>query len=250
MRDRRRLLDAQDLEAVEIVLFDAPVLEADLAVFGEAQPHYRGAFHLRVDAFRVGGETTIDRSINAGHREAPLVVHSDLNDGRDIADETAVYGDALAVPRRQFLAPLGFVRDELDDAPQTCRVDWESLQRIAVIRVIGRRFHEPRRPQKLEQHILGVAPRRVCELGNKRLNRKSMRDVRYRSKPADSRMRFGFADLASQVGNIERQVEDPLTELTSLLEFRIRDKGGPDRRRDGPVTPRDDLALRIEAGID
>src|SRR5271166_5193005 len=59
MRDRRRLVDAQDLEAVEVVLLDAAVLEADLAVFREAQSHHRRTFDLRVDALGVGGETAI-----------------------------------------------------------------------------------------------------------------------------------------------------------------------------------------------
>jgi hypothetical protein len=38
MLDRRRLVDADDLEAIKVVLLDAAVLEADLAVFSEAQP--------------------------------------------------------------------------------------------------------------------------------------------------------------------------------------------------------------------
>jgi len=70
MRDRRRFVDAQDLEAVEIVLLDAPVLEADLAIARKAQPHHRGAFDLRVDPFGVGRKAAIDRDIDARHQDA------------------------------------------------------------------------------------------------------------------------------------------------------------------------------------
>ena len=64
----RRLVDARDLEAVEIVLLRAPVLEADLAVFGEAQRHHRRPLDLRADALGVGGKAAIDRGFDARHR--------------------------------------------------------------------------------------------------------------------------------------------------------------------------------------
>src|SRR5216683_724565 len=109
MGDRRRLFDAKDLVPVEIVLLDAPVLEADLAVARQAQPHDRSTFDLRIDPLRVGGEAAIDRGVDARHGQLSLVVHRDLDDSRDVAQEAAMHGDPLAVPRRQLLAPLRLI---------------------------------------------------------------------------------------------------------------------------------------------
>src|SRR5207248_4435521 len=181
MRYRRRLVDAKDLEAVEIVLLDAPVLEADLAIFGEAQPHHGRAFNLRINALGVRSKTAIDRGVDARHAQLSLVVDRDLDDGGDIAQEAPVHGYTLAMPRRQLFAPFRLVGNKLDDAPQPRRIDRVGFERVAVIGVFGGWFDEPRRPEKLDQHVLGVASRRVGKLGNKRLYRKSMRNVRHRT---------------------------------------------------------------------
>src|SRR6202007_1647284 len=79
VRDRRRLVDTNDPEAVEIVLLDATVLEADLAIFGEAQPHHRRPLDLRVDPLWVGCKAAIDRSVDARYGQISLVVHRDLD---------------------------------------------------------------------------------------------------------------------------------------------------------------------------
>ncbi|GCC47555.1 hypothetical protein chiPu_0031621, partial [Chiloscyllium punctatum] len=84
--DRRRLVDPDHREVVEIALLYLAVLEADLAVFGEAQPHDRSAFDLRVDPLRIDVSAAIDRGIDPGHRELALVVDRHLDDGRDVAD--------------------------------------------------------------------------------------------------------------------------------------------------------------------
>jgi isoquinoline 1-oxidoreductase beta subunit len=55
--------------------------------------------------------------IDARHRQLTFVVHRDLDDGGDIGEEAAMHRDALAVPRRQLLAPFRLVGHQLDDAP-------------------------------------------------------------------------------------------------------------------------------------
>ena len=62
-----------DRIVVEVALLDAAVLERDLAVFGERQPHHRRAFDLRADALGIGVEAAIDRSIDRGTVRLPLL---------------------------------------------------------------------------------------------------------------------------------------------------------------------------------
>ena len=99
-----------------------------LAICGETQSHDRRAFDLRLDPFRIDERAAIDRGIDPGNAELALVVDRDLDDGRDVADEAAVHGDAKPVIFGQAASPAALVRDEFDDPAQTRRID-----RIAVV---------------------------------------------------------------------------------------------------------------------
>src|SRR6516162_11909225 len=105
-----------------------------------------------------------------------------------------MHGDALAVPRRQLLAPLRLVGNELDHVTQPPGIDRVRLERVAVNYVVRGRLDRARRPEELEQHLLGVAVCRMRELGDKGLYRESVRNIRHRPEPADARMRLGLAD--------------------------------------------------------
>src|SRR5688572_16050523 len=59
----RRGVDARDLEAVEVGLLRAPVLERDLAQGREADAHHHRALHLRTDAVWVDLRPAIDRDV-------------------------------------------------------------------------------------------------------------------------------------------------------------------------------------------
>ena len=84
---------------------------------------------------------------------------ADLHDRGDIAQKAAMHGDALAVSRRQFLAPFRLVGNELDDPSQPRRVDRVGFERIAVIGVFGGGFDEPRRPELVGFRRAGRAGR-------------------------------------------------------------------------------------------
>jgi hypothetical protein len=97
---RERIVDPDDPVVVETALLHPAVLKANLAIFSEAQPHYRGAFDLRVNSLRIDVSAAIDRGIDPRHRELAFVVNRHLDDGRDVADEITMHGDADVVAPR------------------------------------------------------------------------------------------------------------------------------------------------------
>ena len=67
------------------------------------------------------GLTYVPQSIAVStrwHLELALVVDRYFDNGRDIADEAAVHGNAEPVSFRHGPSPLALVRDQLDDAAQ------------------------------------------------------------------------------------------------------------------------------------
>jgi hypothetical protein len=79
---------------------------------------------LRANALRIDVSAAIDGGVDARDRNVALVVYRDLDDGGDVADETAMRGDAKAVPLRQLAAPFALFRRKLGDAAQSAGVDW------------------------------------------------------------------------------------------------------------------------------
>src|SRR5262245_33538380 len=61
----RRLVDAHELEVVEVRLLDGTVLERDRAILGESKAHHRRAFDLRADPFGMYAVAAIDGGIDA-----------------------------------------------------------------------------------------------------------------------------------------------------------------------------------------
>src|SRR6185437_12948546 len=123
-------------EVVEVLLLHPAVLEADLAIFGEAQPHDRAALDLRLDALRCDVGAAIEGGIDPRHRELTCLVDSHLDDGRDVADEAAVDGDAEAMALWHLPSPFAFLRDYLHDTPQACGIDRIAVIGLAVIPVV------------------------------------------------------------------------------------------------------------------
>ena len=194
---------------------DAPVLEADLAILGEAEPHHRRAFDLRADALGVGGKAAIDRSIDARHREVAFLVDRDLDDGRDIAEEAAVHGDAQAVARRQLACPtppFSATSSTTRAQPRRCRSDRSrtdrrnSCSRLAAAICADRRCAAARSARAACPW--GRAPPRAASSATKDCIAKACGMLRHRAEPADARMRFGLADLAAQVRDRKRHVDD------------------------------------------
>ena len=97
-------------------------------MFGEAHAHDRGALDLRLDPFRIDIGSAIYGGIDPGHGELALVVNGHLDDGRDIADEAAMRGNAEPVTLGDGPTPAAFVRNQFDDLAKTRGID-----RIAVI---------------------------------------------------------------------------------------------------------------------
>src|SRR6202007_2244747 len=95
--DTRRFVDPNKREIIQILLLDLAILEGDLAISGQTEAHDGRAFELRLDALGVDIGSAIDRGIDPRHSEISLLIDCHFDDGRDIADEAAVYGDAKAV---------------------------------------------------------------------------------------------------------------------------------------------------------
>jgi hypothetical protein len=63
-------------------------------------------------------------------------------------------------------------------------------------------------------------------------------------------VRLGFADLAAEVGDVERHVDEAHAEFARLLELGVCNEGRPDGRGNAPMPPRNHSTLGIEPGID
>src|SRR4051794_27412253 len=116
--DLRRFIDPCYGKIIEIALLRAAVLEGDLAVLGEADPHDRGAFNLRANALRIDVGAAIDCGVDAWDRYVAFIIDRDLDYRRDIAHKAAMRSDAETVALGKLASPFAFLGGELGDAAQ------------------------------------------------------------------------------------------------------------------------------------
>ena len=160
--------------------------------------------------------------------------------------------DAESVALGQLPAPAGLTRCRLDDTPQAASVHGVPLRGFAVIPGIaqGLRGHLAGRTDHLQQKVLRVPAGGRGQLGDERLDRERMRNVRNRSEPADARMSDRLGVLDAHVGNRERHVDDAHAQLERRLVLRLSIERGDDGRRHAPVQPGDRLALGVDPGLE
>src|SRR4051812_28020410 len=115
-------IDSRHDEPVEVLLLGLAVLERDLPMLGQGQPHHRGALDLRADALRIDVETAVDCGVDARYGEASLVIHGDMYDGRNVGQEAAMCSDAAPLAFWQRRAPSGLFRRDFRDTTQPSRV--------------------------------------------------------------------------------------------------------------------------------
>src|SRR6266850_8546516 len=252
VRDGRGLIDPDYREIVEITLLHLAVLEGDRTMFDEAHAHDRGALDLRLDPLRIDVGSAIYGGIDPRHGELALVVNGHLDDGRDIADEAAVRGNAEPVTLGDGPAPAALVRDQLDDLAKTRGIDRIAVIGLAVVPEVFHRIEldDPGRADQLQQHILLIAFGGKGDFSDHRLHREGARDVRYGAEPADAGMRGRFRILALNVGDLEGHVDKPHAEFERGLMHRIGGKCRGDARRDAAMPPGRHLAVLVEAGLD
>src|ERR1700722_13020886 len=91
--------------------------------------------------------------------ELALVADRYLDDGRDIADKTAVYGNAEAVSFGHGPSPATLVRDILDHMAEPRGVDRIAVVRLPIVPQVFYRIEidDSRRADQLQQHVLLVA---------------------------------------------------------------------------------------------
>src|SRR5207302_7872890 len=114
VRYGRGFVDPDHREIIVVALLHLAVLEGDRAMFGEAETHDRGALDLRLDPLRIDVGSAIYRGIDPRHGELALLVNGYLDDGRDVADEATVCGNAEPVSLGYGPSPAAFVGDQLD----------------------------------------------------------------------------------------------------------------------------------------
>src|SRR5258707_987792 len=170
-----------------------------------------------------------------------------MHDGRDVAHEAVVGSDAKPLALWQLSPPAGLPSDGLYDTPQPTGVHRVPLGRFAMIPAIAQRFraHLAGWADHLEQEVLGITAGGRGELGDERLDRKRVGNVRHRAEPADPRVSGRLGVLDTDVGDGERHVDDAHAELEGSLVLRRGIERRDDRRRYAAMQPRDRLALRI-----
>lgn len=248
----RRLVHSQHLEPVEVALLRMAVLERDLAVQRDAEPHHHRPLELRAYALRIDLRPAVDRDVDPRHRDLAVGIDLHLAHRRRIRHEAAMRGDPEPVPLRQLASPARLARDRLDHAPQPPGVDRIQRRILAVVHVLHRdvRLETPRGPDQFEQEILRVAAGRVRQLRHETLDSERMRDVVDRAEPADPRVRLRGRVLDPHVRDRERQVRDPLREFARLLVHDAGPEGRLDRRRNRAMLPRDHFPRRIDPAVE
>ena len=117
--DLRRLVDAQHPVVVEVRLLHPALLDGDLAVERGGEAEDEAALELRRDGIRIDGDAGIDRAGDAPQMHLALLVDLGLDHGGDEAAERRLHAHAAADPRRQRLAPAGFLRDQIERRVQS-----------------------------------------------------------------------------------------------------------------------------------
>ncbi len=227
-------------------------LEGDLAVFGEAQAHDRRALDLRLDPFGIDEHAAVDGSVDLVNGQFAFFADRHLDDGRDIADETAMHGNPEPVSLRDGPSPAALVGNDLDHSAQTRGIDRIAVIGLAIVPQIfhGIELDDPRRADELQQHILLIAVGGMGEFAHHRLHRKGTRDIRHRAEPADAGMRGGFRILALNIGDLERHVDQPHAEFEGRRMQRVGREGRGDGWRDAAVAPGNHLATLVEPRFD
>src|SRR3979411_874062 len=93
----RGLVHPRDAVLMKIVLLNAPMLESNLAVHGEAQPHDHGTFELRAHALGIDLRPAVESDVDPRDLDQARFIERALRDGGDVAQETIVGGKAMAL---------------------------------------------------------------------------------------------------------------------------------------------------------
>src|SRR5262249_5980122 len=223
IRQQRRFVYTDHREIVEVLLLHFAVLEGDLAIFSEAQAHDCGALDLGLDSLWVDIGSAVDGGVDPRHRELTFVVDGHLDDGRDVADEAPVDGDAKPVSFGNGPSPPALFGKEFDYLAKSGGIDGIAVVGLAIVPQVlgGREIDDPRRADELQQHVFLVAIGGVRELADHGLHGKGVRDVRHRTEPADAGMRGRLWVLALDVGDLERHINKSHTEFERGLVYCI-----------------------------
>src|SRR5260370_42403193 len=105
--DGRRLVYAQDLIFVEMVLLDGRIFERDLAIERRRDAEHDRTLDLRLDGVGIDRDAAIDRADDPADANRSGLRHLDFGNLRHVGREDELEGDAAAETLRQRLSPAG-----------------------------------------------------------------------------------------------------------------------------------------------
>ncbi len=104
--DLRCLIQSQLTIIIEIVLLHLAVPDGDTVIERRGETEEDASLHLRNNAIRIDGHTTIDNSRDFLERNHPNVVQLYLDDNSGMTTETIMDRDAPAASRRKRCDPV------------------------------------------------------------------------------------------------------------------------------------------------
>src|ERR1700730_12252218 len=234
----RRDVHARHQIIGEVTLLDPPLTDRYVTIKRVAEAHDCGPLHLCAHSIGIHGQAAIDGHIDAWNRNLSVIGDGDLDHRRGIGNEAAVDGDAAAVTRWQRLPPPSVLRGKIKRGAQPSGIDRIKLDRGAIVWVIDALRLEidlPCWPNELAQIIERISPGQgrhfVCE----RADREGVRDVEYRSIPADAHMGGRRTVLAAHVRDRTGHVANALLEFAGAPHSDVRLESRLDRRKNRPM---------------
>ena len=119
--DQRSFIDTEDAIVVEIILFDAAILQSDFAPQCGADAEDNATLDLGDDGVRVYDHPAIQRANNPMNTDLAILGHLHLGDLGKIGAHGKLYRDAATDTGRQGLSPAGFIGCEIEYAKHTWR---------------------------------------------------------------------------------------------------------------------------------
>ena len=219
--DLRHLVDAQHAVVVEVGLLHPPLVDGDFAIERRGQAEDQPAFELRHDRVGIDGDAGIHHRGHAAQQHLAVFVDFRLDHGRDKAGERWLHAYAAPDARRQRLAPIGFLRHEIEHVKKARLL--AEHRAAEVDRVLARLARKLVHETFDRKHVV-VGTDAAPEAGR-------------------HRRRFGLHIFDMEIGNVVGHIDGGIdgVDIDAFLE-RGRQPARQYGRAGDPILPADDLA--------
>lgn len=235
---------------MEVRLLDRAAAVGDLAVQGDGGAEDHRALHLRAAAVGVGDQAGVDADPGLVDLRTPPTVPDHPDDRRHVAGEAGVSAEAERRLAVAVLLVTGLRDHVVDDPVPAADVDVVAAAAVARQRPAGLLpGQNPGRAEDGLEHLWRRDPLLAGQLIDEALDREAVVDVEHRAQPADPEPGRRGQRLGADVGHIQGEVQDPLTQLQAQHALEERKVDRCDRRRADPVSPGGEPAGAVEAGL-